>query len=169
MIELFKSGNQQTTDLMEILASCDNDAFYFTENNERCFITDEKFLRRLLSKSHHIYYEYDSWTEKKGIILVWKSVGGDTERNYVKVIADSEDTAKRLLTILLWNYGQELYVKIKKDSPFVRVFRSKGFKFSGGRGSEVLMTRNKVLLPLKTAFPEKKLQNVSSNGNNLKN
>ena len=126
MIQLFKKKKNELNDLLEIINNYKSEDFYFTENNQRNFVENEKELKKILKVTHHIYYEYDIETNKKGLILVWKSFGGEINRSYVKVVADSADTVRRLLTILLWNYSQELYIKVKKDSPFVRAFRAKG-------------------------------------------
>lgn len=164
MIELLRNKESQLIDLLDIVKSCNNEEFYYTENNERKFIENTKDLKKLFKTSHHIFYEYDDVTGKKGVILVWKSFGGDIKRSYVKFVADSEDTVRRLLTILLWNYGQELYLKVNKNSPFVRLFRAKGFKFMGGRGTQVLLMRPKYTLPIATGTVK---NNVSTDGHNL--
>ncbi len=145
MIESLKNLKEESHNLVEILTSCKNEDFYLTENNQRLYVNNLDSLKSLLKNSHSIYYEDRS--QNKGIILVWKSFGGEKSRQYVKLIASNTETARGLITILLWNYDRDLFVKLKKDSSFISVFREKGFKFAGGRGSEVLLIKEKFQKP----------------------
>lgn len=115
--------------------------FYFTHNNERIYVNDSNSLKNLLNESHTVFYENSE--SSKGVILVWKSIGADIKRNYVKLLADSPNTARNLLTILLWNFDDKLCVKINKSSLFIPIFKEKGFKFIGGRGSQILLEKGK--------------------------
>lgn len=142
MIESLKNLKKESGLLLEVIKNCNIEDFYLTENNQRLYINNPTALKILLKNSHHIYYE-----EAKGLVLVWKSFGGDKTRHYVKLIADDHSTAKNLLTILLWNYEKDLYVKLKKDSKLISAFKEKGFKFVGGRGLEILMLKQKYERP----------------------
>ena len=79
-----------------------------------------------------------------GIIGVWRSIGGGKKRYYIKLAAKDFNVAKNLLTVLLWNFEQDLYVKLRKDSKFVSAFKNKGFRFKGGRGCQILLYRKFV-------------------------
>lgn len=145
MIASLKSLKKESNNLIEIISSCKNEDFYLTENNQRLYVNNLNVLKNLLKNSHSVFYEDRS--ENKGIVLVWKSYGGEKSRNYVKIIASNPETARGLLTVLLWNYDKDLYVKLKKDSSFISVFKEKGFKFAGGRGSELLLAKEKFQKP----------------------
>lgn len=118
-----------------------NEDFYFTHNNERIYVNDTLSLKRLLNESHTVFYENSEYS--KGVILIWKSIGADVKRNYVKILADSPNTARNLLTILLWNFDENLNVKINKSSLFIPIFKEKGFKFIGGRGTQILLEKGR--------------------------
>lgn len=144
MIVGFK-GRKDLPNLLNVIRLIGDKEFYITENNQRIFVNNEKNLNILLKNSHHIYYEENEL--KTGVVLIWKSYGGDKTRQYVKLIATDHETAKNLITILLWNYENDLFVKLKKDSKFISAFREKGFKFAGGRGTEILMIKTKYEKP----------------------
>jgi len=124
---------------------CDNYDydFYITENNTRLYITDLKSLKNLFHQSH-VMYSYIEHGELKGILSVWKSLGGGKTRYYIKIIGKSDKIGVKLLTVLLWNFDRDLYVKIRKHNKFVSIFRAKGFRFMGGRGVQILLFRKKV-------------------------
>lgn len=139
MIVSVKNKKSEAIGLLDIVRECNSENFYITYDNKRLFVSNQKTLRKLLKSSHHGYYE--DFESRRGIIVVWKSYGGEKARNYVKVLSSTSRVAKDLLTVLLWNYDKQLFVKLKKDSNLISVFREKGFRFAGGRGSEVLLTR----------------------------
>jgi hypothetical protein len=95
-----------------------------------------------------------------GVLSVWKSVGGDKIRYYLKLGALDEKTAEQLLTILLWNFTKDLYVKVRKDNKFLGVLKRKGFRFQAGRGSQVLLYR-KYIVPIRKSNE----RNINDNRN----
>lgn len=143
MIVTLKSKKKEMRDLVEVLENCNTEDFYVTENNQRVFVKDSNSLNKLLKNSHHVYFENED--KRKGIILVWKSFGGDKARQFIKIVADTPEQARGLLKMLLWNYNKELFVKLKKGSPFINIFLEKKFKFLGGRGSELLLMKSKFV------------------------
>jgi len=144
MIEKFKSKHFLNTVLF-IQNHSDSD-FYITENNIRKFNFTEKELRRLFRICTHIYLMEEKG-EIIGLILVWKSTGGDVKRYFVKINAINSDIARHLLTILLWHQEKDLYIKIKKNSKFTEIFKEKGFVFKGDRGRELLLFRAYIPKP----------------------
>ena len=139
---LNKNNKKNYPWLLELLQFNFDYDFYFTENNSRYYITDEITLKKLFRSSDDIYV-----TEKdgdySGIILLWRSKSGMTNRYYVKLVAINTEVAKNLLTALVWNIDKEVFVKIRKNSKFLKVFKSKGFKFKGGRGVQILLKRKR--------------------------
>ncbi len=124
--------------LVEFFNENRNYDFYFTSDNSRKYITDEKSLRELFRNSEFVYTLIDRG-DYVGVILVWKSIGGGKVRYYVKLNAKTSDIARDLITVLLWNCDRELFFKIRKDSLFLNVIKKKGFRFFGGRGSQILL------------------------------
>jgi len=114
--------------------------FYFTENNERFYVTDEKSLKRFIKVCRFIYV-LEEKGEYQGIIMLWKSTGAGTDRYYLKMRAENDKVANGLITVLLWNTQKEVFAKIRKDSKFFSVLKQKGFRFLGGRGVQVLLSK----------------------------
>jgi len=151
MIERFNNHNKlECSCIVDCINKHSNYDFYFTEDNSRIYISDEPSLKKLFKNTNNIFVLKERG-EYKGIILVWKSIGGELTRYYVKLCCDTASTAEKLLTVLLWNINKELYIKLRKDSEYLEVFRKKGFKFKGGRGIQVLLSRKpKPLAPIKS-------------------
>ena len=116
--------------------------FYITEQNKRYYITDISSLKKLFKNSTDIYTSEDE-IGYSGLILLWKSFGGDKKRYYVKLIAKDREIARNLLTALVWNNNSEIFAKLRKDSPYIDVLKQRGFKFRGGRGVQILLKRKK--------------------------
>lgn len=144
MIEKFKSKHFLST-LLFIQNHSDSD-FYITENNIRKFNFTERELRKLFRICTHTYLVEEKG-EIAGLILVWKSTGGDIKRYFVKINAINTDIARQLITILLWHQEKDLYIKIKKNSKFTEIFKEKGFVFKGDRGRELLLFRAYIPKP----------------------
>ena len=126
--------------LLDYLKTKADDGFYITEDNKRFIVDNEILLKKLLSKSTTVLIRNDRDVE--GIILVWKSLGNNLPRYHVKISANNENVARDLLTALLWSEFRQLYIKLKKTSPFIRIFKEKGFVFIGDRGKEILLSLN---------------------------
>lgn len=132
-------NKKQFVSLLDFIKKNRNDDFYYTDNNVRYVIKDELSLNTLLKSSNQIFTcEQD---EVEGVILLWNSEGNNVKRNYIKITAISPKVAEQLITVLLWNCKQDLYIKINKESPFIPVFKSKGFVFFHFRGRELLLKK----------------------------
>jgi hypothetical protein len=141
MIEKYRK--KHFLDLLEFLKKNFDSDFYYTSNNSRVFIKESKQLKEFLKNTDIIYLECEKG-DIIGVIAVWKSLGNNVKRYYVKISSRSNITSKNLLTILLWNFYKELYIKIKKNSKYYSILRDKKFDFVGDRGSELLLHRNKT-------------------------
>jgi len=143
MIELIKQKKLNYSEAVAFLIEAFDHDFYITENNVRLYMTDKTNFKKFLKQSVKTYYlkEKGDYT---GIIGVWRSIGGGKKRYYIKVAAKDFNTAKNLLTVLLWNFEGDLYIKLRKDSKFVSAFKNKGFRFKGGRGCQILLYRKFV-------------------------
>ena len=119
--------------------------FYLTENNDRIYIQDLISLKKLFKSSRDVYVFEDAG-EYKAFCLLWKSVGGEKTRYYIKLLATDIKDASDLLRGFLWHiYNTEIFVKINKYHKFLDVFKKYGFKFIGGRGKQVLLKREKAI------------------------
>ena len=130
-------------ELISFLIDSFNYDFYVTENNVRLYMTDIVNLKKFLKQTSVVYFEKEHG-DYVGIIGIWKSIGGGKARYYIKLAAKDFNTAKKLLTVLLWNFEKDLYIKIRKDSEFVSAFKNKGFRFKGGRGVQLLLYRKYI-------------------------
>jgi len=128
------------SELIEFFISVFDYDFYITENNIRLYVTDNFNIKKFLKQSCIVYYLKERG-DYKGIIGIWKSVGGGKTRYYIKLAATDFETGQKLLTVLLWDFEKDLYIKIRKDSKFVSAFKNKGFRFHGGRGCQILLYR----------------------------
>ncbi len=140
MVEEYKRKKHNSNTIVSFLNKNSDYDFYITEQNSRYYITDENSLSKLLKQSVKTYTLIEKG-DCKGIIILWKSTGGDKKRYYVKMNATDKINADKILTVLLWNTDKELFVKIRKESKFLSVFKRKGFRFKGGRGCQVLLHR----------------------------
>lgn len=150
MIEkLVVSKKSKLTDLLCFIERVNDSDFYYTKDNQRLYVTDANSLKGFLRDSCQVYTCKDKG-DFKGILLVWKSVGGGQTRYYVKLNAVNAKFATDLLTILTWNFNRQLHVKIRKDSKLIEAFKFKGFRFEGSRGTQLLLKRDKSPYEFKT-------------------
>lgn len=147
MIKLYNNTDREFNELIEIINYNQANYFYLTENNQRFIIDNSSILKKIIKQSNNVFFTNDLSIDRVGMLLIWKGISDDSVRNYLKFSVNNEDTLKALLTILFWTYGNELYIKLPKNSQYLRTFYSKGFKFNSGRGDSVLLKRDKRLIP----------------------
>ena len=141
LVTNFNYSENEFADLWLYLKHHVHPDFYLTENNRRVFITDIKSLKRFINQSSDILVSRNK--EIDGVIALWKGLGGITKRKYIKINSVSSSISDKLLTSIIWNTNYDLYMKIKKDSPYLNTFRRKRFDFVGGRGQELLLIKKK--------------------------
>jgi hypothetical protein len=145
MIDRFKKQN--FIGLLDFLKTHRNSDFYITDQNVRIFANDEKSLKKILHNSNSTFINEEKGNIL-GVVLVWCSLGNNIKRYFVKLNATNIEVVRNLLTVLLWNYQMELYIKIRKDSPFVNILKEKGFFFVGDRGREILLRKYQTKKPI---------------------
>jgi len=132
-------------DVFNFLKNNRNSDFYYTKENQRYFINTEVDLTNFLRQVSHVYV-IQKRGDIQGVIALWSSISVTGKRFFVKMNAIDNYIANRLLTIILWNFFRDLYIKIHKTSKNLSVFYNKGFKFIGFRGKhgkEFLLYRQK--------------------------
>ena len=110
--------------------------FYLTKNNLRLYIKENlALLFENLKRGDKIAYCED------GIALVvgWAD---KSSRKYIKILAKDEGIVDHLLQAINWNIKCELFIKLKRKNPLLRVFYKNQFVFCGGRGKEILLKRD---------------------------
>ena len=120
--------------------------FYVTSNNIRIPIRDNPdVLFDYLNKGDVIAYEENN---ENGLAFVtgWSD---KAFRKYVKVLTKDEHLASNLLKIINFSANIDLYAKLKKNNPLIKVFQRNGFSFKGDRGSEILLMRQYIYHPQK--------------------
>jgi hypothetical protein len=120
--------------------------FYVTKDNIRIGIRENSdILFKYLGKGDVIAYEENN---ENGLALVtgWSD---RSPRKYVKILTKDEHLASNLLKIINWNATIDLYAKLKKNNPLIKVFNRNGYSFKGDRGSEILLMRQYVYHPQK--------------------
>ncbi len=112
--------------------------FYITKDNLRLSIRENKeFLFRDLERGDYIVYN------ETGMAVV-VGFADKSNRKYVKMLAKNNGVADALMVTLLAEITEkELYVKMKKNNPLLKVFEYWGFEWTAGRGSENLYVRRK--------------------------
>jgi ATP-dependent protease HslVU (ClpYQ) peptidase subunit len=120
--------------------------FYVTKDNIRIGIRDNSdILFKYLGKGDVIAYEEDN---EAGIGLVTGWSDGSA-RKYVKILTKDEHLASNLLKIINWSANIDLFAKLKKNNPLIKVFNRAGYSFKGDRGSEILLMRQYIYHPQK--------------------
>jgi hypothetical protein len=129
--------------------------FYLTKNNLRIFIKDNiSSLWENLKKGDKVIYGEDGIAIITGFaektIKVFNPITKQEEirksRKIIKLLAKDEKNADRLLQFINGNFKKlELYTKIKKTNPLLKIFYTNGFEFKGGRGKELLLYRKASL------------------------
>ena len=120
--------------------------FYVTSNNIRIPIRDNPdVLFDYLNKGDVIAYEENN---ENGLALVtgWSD---KATRKYVKLLTKDEHLASNLLKIINFSANIDLYAKLKKNNPLIKVFQRNGYSFKGDRGSEILLMRQYIYHPQK--------------------
>jgi len=141
MITLY-NPKKNFVDLMLLNSEHSSYDFYITENNKRLIIKDDESIKKLF-KNVTIAYISENKSIVDGIMLIWQALGGNVKRNYIKFNVLNKKVAENLLTVLLQDYKGKLYIKIKKDSPYLGLFKEKDFIFNHDRGLELLLCRGK--------------------------
>jgi len=117
--------------------------FYITKNNLRIYIKENiHILYECLKKGDKIVYG------EEGIVVV-TGFSDNAKRKYLKILARDDKSTERLLKILFWNVKSDLWIKLKKNNPSVKVLQSEGeyeenklkFIIKGYRGSEILLLK----------------------------
>jgi hypothetical protein len=129
--------------------------FYITHNNERKFFKTPADIKSIL-KSTGGYSSITAIGDIDGIAFIWKSLGNNIPRYYLKITAQNTSIGQRVLKVLLWHYGHlELYIKINKQNSLLPVLKLHGFKFFGDRGKEILLKKDKFILPKRQESKDK--------------
>jgi len=111
--------------------------FYITKNNLRLFIKDNlDILFQDLKKGDKVAFN------DKGLIVVC-GFSDKANRKYIKILTENLETANELLKEIITKFNDiQLYVKLKKNNPVLKVFYDNKFYFNGDRGREILLVRN---------------------------
>jgi len=113
--------------------------FYSTKDNIRISLRDNPdVLFDYLKKGSQIVYELDN---ESGLALVLREKGF---RTYIKILTKNEKLASDLLKAINWDTKIDLYCKIKKNNPLLKVFQRNQYQFVGNRGQEILLMRKYI-------------------------
>ena len=133
-----KLNKKNIWDLVEFLQEFKDyyQDFFITRNKDRIFLNRNTDLIKKLLIKQEIYGNFDN--KLNGIVMVYKEKGF---RAYLKFIGEIK-AINRLLKVLQNNLNGIFYIKLKKDNPIIKSVYRNGFKFSGGRGREILLSKN---------------------------
>lgn len=108
--------------------------FYLTINNKRLFIKEHlDLLFKCLNKGDKIIYDENS-------IMLITGFFDNAKRKYLRILGNENQTEK-MLEFLGWNFNIELYCKLKRYNPIVKILLKKGFFIYKNRGKELLLCR----------------------------
>lgn len=138
MIELLKF-NKHVSDLVDFVSNKNN--LYITVDNKRQSVRTLKDLKALYRQSAFAIRKSNG-TLTQALLFVWKS-NGESKRHYIKIEYTTLQDVEDLLTKLNWDFSKEVFIKLPEKSELINSFRKKGFKFYSGRGTEVLLRRDK--------------------------
>lgn len=127
--------------ITDYLSSHFNYDFFYIKDNSKIYPNDIDSIGKLFKETKIAYYS--DGLDCDGIILVWQYCVNDKKRFYVKVNAKNSKIAKDLLTVLIWNFNEDMFVKLRKDSKLINTFKSKGFKFYNNIGYQIILRRKK--------------------------
>jgi len=146
---LSKQDKKEINSLLDNISDLYSD-FYITKENLRLYIKENThLLYEGISKKDKIVYG------EEGILFI-HGFSDQSRRKYVKILSDNAENASKLIRFLnLQLTDIELYVKIKKENPILKSFQTKGYKFVGDRGKEILLCRK----PIKDDFKVNKGDN----------
>ena len=112
--------------------------FYITRSNIRLHIRENiQLLFESISKGDKIAYN------ENGVIIT-TGFGDNFPRHYIKILTKDNDTASKLIQVLLSNLNCDLWCKIKRNNPVRYALYSRGFKIHKGRGKEMLLLRKSI-------------------------
>jgi len=124
--------------------------FYMTHQNLRLFLKEnQELLFDSLEKGNKII-----WDSTRGLAFITGYHDKISPRKYVKILAMSEEKAEQLLKVVYWHVEENLYAKVKKDSPIRRALQKCGFRFCGDRGKEILLCHRHVPRPTPKNYKE---------------
>ena len=104
--------------------------FFFTQDTHRIYLDDLKVIDKILD-TQEVYVLEEKQIE--GILIIYRSKGF---RPYVKILASNYDTQRDMLKYLIWNFSEvDLFFKLKKENPLVKLVQKYGFVFIGNRGT----------------------------------
>jgi len=155
MIERLKEKNAiDIYDLFLRVGDKTND-FFITKDQKRIYINSLKLIDKIL-KYNEVYGLFEK--ELKGIFIVIRE---KNYRPYLKFLVDNRETARNLIKFVLWNYQEELFIKLNKENILIdktefrrqgklsviyySLLKSKVWKFQGDRGAEILFHKEKFI------------------------
>lgn len=139
---LSKKDQQKVKSILAGLVDYYGD-FYLTSNRIRLSIIENiSVLFACLKKGDKILFD------DEGVALVL-GYSDQSPRKYVKILAQDETFADKLIKNLNWAIPDELFVKIKENNPLKKILLKNRFRYFGSRGKECLLKREAIELPKK--------------------
>lgn len=107
--------------------------FYITKNNVRYFIKDNvHLLWEAIEKGDKIYFG-------NNFVIYVGGFSDNADRKYMKILFDDKvDGFSGIIRNHCLDFKTDIYIKIKKNNPIIKVLEKTGFKYIANRGKEVL-------------------------------
>ena len=119
---------------------------YITKDKKRIFLSEykivEKVFNNILKKG-----DIGLILEEKGAILGLVIITGYADkffRKYIKLLSSNYKYNDSFFKYISWNFAdKELFIKIKKTNPLVKLANKYHWIFKGNRGEEILFLKPK--------------------------
>ena len=128
---------------------------YITRQNIRISLRENiDIFIKCLNKGDEWVYDAD---REDGLAMIsgWSD---KSKRMYVKVLTRDMDLANNFLKIIAFKASCDLYCKLKKNNPLVKVFQKNNYQFVGDRGSELLLCRKFLFRPERIMYKKEEDQ-----------
>jgi len=113
--------------------------FYVTKSNIRIPLRDNiDVFYEDISKGDKVIYD----DESESAVAMISGYSDNANRKYLKILFKSTEAVSNILKFINWHIqGNDLYIKVKKNNPIIKILQQNNFKFRGNRGQEILMCR----------------------------
>ena len=140
MIEKLRRNNLY--DLMDFVSETkDNfEDFYISLGRERKQLNSYQNIKFYIDRCLK-HGEFGLGNLKQGYLITW-GYYDHNERKFLKILAKTPKDIRNLLSIFLFNNSEhKWFIRCKIANPLNKVAQSIGFKFFGGRGTELILVR----------------------------
>lgn len=136
MVEIYKK--EHYTSVLDFVKT-NLDSNFFIENKE--LINNKKTLNKILKKTQNIYL-ISNKSDVYALGFLWKTNIEGLEKTYIKFNVLNKNLLHKILTVILWNHRQLLYILINKNSNYISTIKHLQFYPKEYINDEILFEYN---------------------------